>query len=392
MSMATSLRPTRLPVLGALGSRVASLLLLIALARNGGVAHGTQLVVLAGLLGSALVFIDPGVATAITLPLGKSWSSRAAVQAMSVHVVAVGAAAAISMTWFFGFVDGPKPGWAITTALVFNFCLDSGLRPLRSALLVEGEMTRAFAMDSCAAVTRLAAACALVLGATDNVIALILTSAGVLVFPLAYRGTQKMLARHGALAGAFKLRDIAPLAVSTVLSSGYSQIQIPLASLYLNSVTVATLTIVVRLVQGTEIVPGQISSVLLARASPGSGDHAVPLRAFWAPAVALMLGFLACAVAISVLGNHREVAAILGIVSLSVPLKWLNYGLVARLLLRTRLWTRVAGSAIAMVLSLPVTLAMTRHGPLTAAASFVAAEVILLGSLMTLGAWTRSKS
>jgi hypothetical protein len=114
--------------------------------------------VLAGLLGSALVFFDPGVATALTLPLGKSWSSGAVVQAVAVHVVAVGAAVAISMTWFLAFVDGAKPGWGITAALVFNFCLDSLLRPLRSSLLVEGAMTRVFALDCCLAATRVAAA------------------------------------------------------------------------------------------------------------------------------------------------------------------------------------------------------------------------------------------
>jgi len=157
-------------------------------------------------------------------------------------------------------------------------------------------------------------------------------------------------------------------------------------------VIMASLTIVVRLVQGTEIVPGQISSVLLAQASPGAGDRAVPLRSFWVPAVALMIGFLVCAAIIAVFGNLHEPAAILAIVSLSIPLKWLNYGLVSRLLLRTRLWTRVAGSAVAMVLSLPVTLALISHGPMTAAASFVAAEAILLGSLTTVGALTRSKT
>ena len=192
------------------------------------------------------------------------------------------------------------------------------------------------------------------------------------------------------------VRGVWPYGISTVFSSLYSQAPPILIGFIGNLREAAVYAVASRITQPTELVPNALVAVYLPRLREAVGSaRRVVFRNQARAAVVLGATFTLAIVAASpwllpVLGvNVREGETTLVILALALPVKFLNYQLVALALADGSVRRRLVASATVAVVSVVTVCSVASIGSAAVAAVTLGCELLLTGLLLAIA---RSRS
>ncbi|MFB8388047.1 hypothetical protein ACFC3F_13000 [Microbacterium sp. NPDC055910] len=365
-----------------MGVRLAQLLVLAAVAQTAPVNDRAAVLASFGVVAAFAVFSDAGGSS--YLLTRDQVSRRMMIGAATVQGTIAFAGAVLATA--FSMITLPWEDAAF--ALLYVGCyalsqaLDSATRAVRAVQLQAGrDLAYAFGDGALGATKLILALVGLLLGSMAFVLALPAASLVVLttMFFLAWRSTSSE--GPGVSVGA-----LIQFGISGAVSGIYTQVPFLIATAVAPVAAVASLAIALRVIQPLEILPATASQQLMPRI------RARPLRArpIWIAAVATG-GLLAPIVWAAtpllqfVFDTQFEPSFIVGLLCLTVPLKFGNYMLTAFLLARGQVNHKTLASLIVGVLAVVGSLlSVPLWGTTAAVLTMVGAEVILGIILATL--------
>ncbi|MHA3702261.1 hypothetical protein ACXR2U_08740 [Jatrophihabitans sp. YIM 134969] len=230
-------------------------------------------------------------------------------------------------------------------------------------------------------------------GSVGVLIGASLTAAAVLLIPtmLASRRNANTLWTSGGQVGLGALiRESWPYALSITASSSYSQLPTVLVGLRASVSQGALYTGVTRVTQPTELIPGSIANValpsLISQPLARRKIATVQIAAALAAGVAVAIAAVATVPEISrfLVLPEAQVSAILVILVLDLPIKYVNYQLVALAVAQGRIKARLAATCVVAALTAVTLWFTTPYGGRAAAITAVAADGLLLLALVGL--------
>jgi O-antigen/teichoic acid export membrane protein len=251
---------------------------------------------------------------------------------------------------------------------------------------VNGDFRRFAAVDIVIGVGRAATAVVLLLSATVASFALANLVWALIFAILVYIYTRRSA---GSLELARLAREVWPYGASTSFAALYSQAPAVLLGILGDLKAAAVYAVAARITQPTELVPSAISSVFLPRLARewASERRATFLRqAKLACAVGVAFALVIALGAGPILGifsvEGRTARLVLFVLAAVLPIKFLNYQLVALALAERRVRQRLIASIVVGVASVAIVCVLAKHGPVMVAGATLASECLLCTLLL----------
>jgi len=387
--------PTTVVIAAALAARLALLgVVVAAAARLDGEAFDSVVYLLAVFAG-AQTLLDPGLNLLYVArwPLldaagrPRLWRTALRVQVVASSLVAASGIGIAVATDARSSVLTAACGLGVLTAV------ESTVRFARSPWHASQQFTRYAAVDVSIAIGRASTALVLaVAGATA------FAAANVIVAALLLAWMALVVPRGDGRREPFwsVARATLPYGASTAFSALYAYAPVILLGLVGDLRAAAVVAVVSRLTQPAELVPAAIANVHLPRLAPCAKRGAVFRRqvviAAFAGAAAAAAVTIAAPVVLPWLGvAFRDAAAVVALLALSLPIKFVNYQLVALAIASQRIVPRAIASAMVAAFAVVATIAAAPAGAPAVAAVVLTSELLLLVAL-TVVSTSRPKS
>lgn len=373
-------------LIGAICARVTQLLLLLTFQFSAG-ASGQLVVVVLSVMAAGQVLADPGLALILSADRERGCDAGTLLKSVAVQAICSLVAIVLALALKWQEVTALEPTFfVILSGLLVLGLFDGVFRILRVPALHQGRGFSYISPDILAAVTRSAILVAVFIGRGDlatyflifSAVAFTAEAIRLLLFTLSDEPQVPSSSRTDSWSAL--LRSAAPVAFSTTVASGYSQIQVPLVAAFTDVGAASSFALAMRIVQASEIVALTLSQTDMPAMSLTRHDRSAEYRlrkTLILLALAIATVFLTASFVLDV-NRYNEMLFLLAILSIAVPFKFANYTFSSALVAYGLSGRRLIASGVMAAVGAPLLTFCAIAGVIPAALGTVGVEVMLL--------------